>query len=574
MIRKIFLLIITIFFINNSVGFSQISFLESANASGLTSTYGAGEFAGAVSFYDYNNDGWDDITIATQDTSPILFFKNVNGTFVADNITIADPLTETKQVQWVDFDNDGDNDFFITSSVGANYLFENDGSFGFTDITASAGLNTPATNSWGASWGDFNNDGFLDVFISFRKFGDTQPNVLFKNNGDATFINVSASAGINQINDPTFCAAFFDYNNDGWQDIFVTNHKFSQSYLYKNNGDETFTDVSIASGAGIISDGMSTTIGDFNNDGWFDVYITNIQAGNFFLKNNGDGTFTNISDTVGTVFSSIAWGAVFLDADNDTDLDLYVSGMLDGSIDLPSAFYEQLNDGTFEIPTGIGFDNDTAESYSNAIGDVNNDGFPDIFVINQNANNYLWKNTSASSNNWLKVNLVGVNSNKDAIGSRIEIQVNGNSQYRYTLNGEGYIAQNSKTEFFGVGTATNIDYVKVTWLSGAVDFIENVSVNQFLTLVEGENSLSIGDQNFIDFIVYPNPSDGLFTIKVPSASSEFDIVVYDTRGRVVIKKNGMNVTNILLDMRGFSNGVYFIKSILANSFTVKKIIVN
>lgn len=566
---------ITVLIILTSLkGYSQLAFEEQAGILGVDTSYGMGEFGGGVSFCDYNNDGWDDITVSSENGSPILFFKNNNGTFVADPINISDDNIETKQVQWVDFDNDGDKDLFVTSSTGLNKLYENDGNFNMTDITVASGLNLTATNSWGSSWGDYNNDGYLDLFICFRKFGDTQPNALFKNNGDDTFTNVSIVAGINQINDPTFCAAFFDYNNDGWQDIFVTNHKFEESYLYKNNGDETFTDVSEVSGADIIADGMSTTVGDYNNDGFFDIYVTNNPPGNFHLLNNGDGTFTNVASGVGTGFYSVAWGSVFLDADNDSDLDLYVSGMLDGSTTLPSAFYENLGNNIFSIPLNIGFQNDTSPSFSNAIGDVDNDGLPDIYVINENSNNYLWKNTTQNSNNWLKVNLEGTNSNRDGVGSIIEVFADGKAQFRYTVNGEGYIAQNSTSEFFGMSAVTTIDYVKVTWLSGIEDTMLNVGVNQTISIKEGEHTLNSKEITFNEFNVYPNPSKGIFNIELEHFDLDRTLAIFDILGKEIGTPRKLNNKSSVVDLKGMSAGIYFFKVFSKNKVIVKKVILN
>jgi len=572
LIYKIKLLII----ISCLNGYSQVSFEEQASLLGIEISYGLGEFGGGVSFCDYNNDGWDDITVSSEEGKPIMFYKNVNGSFVEDNINISDDNYETKQVQWVDVDNDGDKDFFVTSSTNANKLYENDGNFNFTDITISSGLDLPATNSWGSSWGDYNNDGYLDVFICFRKFGDTQTNALFKNNGDNTFINVSLDAGLNQIFDPTFCAAFFDYNNDGWQDIYVTNHKFSQSYLYKNNGNGSFTDISAISGTDVITDGMSTTIGDYNNDGWFDIYITNLGNSNsnvnVLLKNNGNETFTEVAVATGTEFNSVAWGAVFLDAENDGDLDLYVSGMLDGSTSLPSAFYENQGDNTFNIPSDIGLNNDTAQSFSNVIGDVDNDGYPEIYVVNENSNNYLWKNTSISTNNWLKVKLEGTQSNRDGIGSIIEIKANGQKQFRYTLNGEGYIGQNSNTEFFGIGTATDIDYVKVTWLSGIVDLYENITPNQTLSIVEGQ-VLNIDEFSILDIQLYPNPVNDKLQVKINNGLSDYiNIELYTNLGKKIFS-NIFNSNSIELDVTNLSSGIYFLRFIGDEEIVAKKIIV-
>ena len=469
---------------------AEISFEESAVSLGVGDTYGVSYLGGGVSFSDFDGDGWDDITFSSTENKELLFFKNEGGTFNKVNLGINNTF-ETKQVLWVDYDNDGDKDFFATSITGLNKLYENSGNMNFVDISASCGLFTENLYTFGAAFGDIDNDGYLDVFITNRDVTTTnQRNYLYHNNG-GIFTDITENAGLFLGNELSFCASFFDYNNDGLQDIYVSSDKYTKiNRLYKNNGDLTFEDVSISSGAGVLIDAMSTTIDDYNNDGWFDIYVTNTSEGNYHLRNNGDGTFTNVAEELGTAFHSIAWGAVYLDADNDADLDLYVSGMLEGlDSRIPSAFYENQN-GTFIIPANIGFENDKRTSFSNAIGDVDNDGFTDIIVMNDTDNNFVWKNTSTKSNNWLKVYLKGTISNKDGIGSTIEVYANGKSQYRYTLCGEGYLGQNSSSEFFGLKDASNIDYIKVQWLSGMEDIITNVDANQSITIVEGEGLLN------------------------------------------------------------------------------------
>ncbi|MGJ8743216.1 FG-GAP-like repeat-containing protein [Polaribacter sp.] len=558
MIKKITFLIVLV----SNLCWSQLQFTEIATGSNLDFSFGAGVYGGGVSFADYNNDGWDDLSIATESGKAVRFFKNNAGTFVEDSSFIVNTgNVETKQIIWVDFDNDGDKDLFLTSREGIIKLFRNNGNLSFQDISVQAGLTSFASATWGASFGDFNNDGFLDIFLAFLKTGDTQPNALLKNNGNGTFTNVSASAGINQINDPTFCSAFFDYNNDGWQDIFVTNHKYDQSYLYKNNGDETFTDVSIPTGANISADGMSSTIGDYNNDGWFDIYVTNSPIGNVHLKNNGNDTFSRVEDQMNTKFSNVSWGAVFLDADNDSFLDLYVSGQEDGTDNkLPSAFYKNNNNQNFSIPANIGFENDKRRSFSNAIGDVNNDGFPEIFVVNELHSNFLWKNETINTNNWLKVKLVGVASNKDGIGNRIEVFANGKSQFRYTLCGEGYLGQNSSYEFFGLANAASIDYIKVTWnTTGIVETINNVGINNAITIEEGNGVLNTKSFENTTINVFPNPSvNGVFTLSLPENNNFKTIVVFDASGRKILSKSTTEITSEI-NLSSFSMGVYFVK---------------
>ncbi|MCB0462235.1 MAG: FG-GAP-like repeat-containing protein [Flavobacteriaceae bacterium] len=570
-IKKLLINIYVLVFTHSIV--AQISFTESSSSQNINVSHGTGAFVGGISFFDFNNDGWDDLTFASNNGDPIYFFQNNNGTLSSVSLNLIDNLNDTRQINWVDIDNDGDNDLFVVSNNASNRLYLNDGSMNFIDITAASGISTATMRSWGGSWGDYNNDGYLDLFLSNRDIANgLQPNLLYRNNGNNTFTDVSSSAGISSSNHLSFCAAFFDFNNDGWQDIYIANDRFTTSnILYKNNGNGTFTDVSASSGTNIIMDAMSTTIDDYNGDGYLDIYITNTASGNYFLRNNGDETFTNIASTTGTTFNSIAWGAVFLDADNDTDLDLYVSGMRDGTNgQLPSAFYENSGSGSFTIPANAGFANDTAESYSNAIGDINNDGLADISVLNKEPrDNFLWMNTNTDGNNWLKVTLEGTTSNRMGIGSWIEISLGGNKQYRYTLNGEGYTSQNSSAEFFGLGNYSTIDYVKVTWLSGAEDILYNVSANQKLHILEG-STLSIAENDLDHIMLYPNPSKGEATVKANLPNYQVDI--FNVLGaRVFLETNLSKTTN--LNLNSLKSGVYLLKITSGNNTWVKKLIV-
>ena len=548
MTTRVFIL----FLIFSNLSNAQLAFEDVATQVGVNYSYGDSEYGGGVSFADFNNDGWDDITYATEDGAQIYFFENNNGVFNLVTLNGISNTYKTKQVIWIDYDNDGDKDLFVTAIEGVNQFYRNDGGMNFTNISSTIGFFQTDLFTYGTSFGDIDNDGDLDAFISNRTSTEqNQRNYLYRND-EGTFVDITQSSGIpiedeegNENSQLSFCTMFFDYNKDGFQDIYLANDKTDNiNRLYKNLGNGTFEDVSVASGSGIAVNAMTTTLGDYNNDGWFDIYITNTQSsqagnGNVLLKNNGDGTFTNVAEETGTTFNSFAWGAVFLDADNDTLLDLYVSGGFDGSIGsfLSAAFYHQQNDGTFIIPQNIGFENDTRKSFSNAIGDINNDGKPDIIVCNDTENNFLWENKTTNTNNWLKIKLEGVTTNRDGIGNTIEIFINGRSQYRYTLAGEGYISQNSYYEFFGLGEATEVDYVKVTWTGTNIeDVINDVNANQSITIKEGIGVLNSNNiQTNMLFSLFPNPSnDGVFKLSVNNNKSN-TLKVYDLAGRLILK---------------------------------------
>ena len=572
--NKIFFLVFLFFFPTVN---AQISFEDVANEIGTAYSYGTSTWGGGVSFADFDNDGWDDLTFASEEGTEIYFLKNNDGIFNSISLNGISNTFKTKQVIWIDYDNDGDQDFFVTGFEGVNKFYKNDGDMNFTDISSTIGFFQTDLFTYGVSFADMDNDGDLDAFISNRDgVADDQRNYLYRND-EGTYTDITASAGLSMSSHLSFCSIIFDYNNDGFQDIYISNDKPDNlNILYKNNGDGTFDDVSEYSGAGIGINAMTTTIGDYNNDGWFDIYITNTPEGNELLRNNGDGTFTNVAEATATTFNSVGWGAVFLDADSDGLLDLYVSSDFDGSVGsfLSAAFYHQQNNETFIIPENIGFQDDTRKSYTNAIGDIDNDGKPDIVVGNDIEPNFLWANTTVNENNWLKVKLEGVISNRDGIGNTIEINIDGQSQYRYTLAGEGYLSQNSFYEFFGMGNATEVDYVKVTWTAtGEIEIINNIAANQAIIIKEGSGVLS-SENNLKEtaFSLYPNPSsNGIFKLSVLN-QEKVSVQVFDISGRLITKKNNLK-DNEQINLSQYQKGIYIAKlSSETNNRTLKLIV--
>ena len=336
---------------------SQVFFANQSNIVGITEDTGIVSMGGGVSFVDYDDDGWDDITLATGDNESIQFYKNYDGFFVQELLLPVDLNFQNKSINWVDYDNDGDKDLFVTSQTDGNRFYERLSDNSLVDRTISAGFVTENMFTFGASWGDVNNDGCLDVYLSNYKEGTTITNYLYKSNCDGTFTEVTDEIGLTNTPALTFCSGFFDFNNDSWQDIYIANDKVGQNHLYKNNGDGTYLDVSQSSGTDLIIDAMSVTIDDFNSDGYLDIFITNTPndvavtfGSTVLLRNNGDETFSNISESSGAQLNSWSWGASFFDAENDADLDLYVSCSYDGSNGFPSyGYYENKEFETFEI---------------------------------------------------------------------------------------------------------------------------------------------------------------------------------------------------------------------------------
>lgn len=568
----------------------QVNFVDEAANLGIDHTYLLNNSGGGVSFADFDGDGWDDISLATGPDELIHFYKNEEGTFNRIPSPV-DNIENAKSVLWVDYDNDGDKDLYISAFEGVNRLYNNNGSFEFTDVTFVSGLSTDSHNTFGANWADYNRDGWLDLYYGERKsdaMSGPNENRLWRNNANGTFTEVTISSGAQDPERLPFCAAFFDMDNDKWPDIYIANDKKKINTLLKNNGDGSYSDVGEACGADIAMDAMSVTVGDYDNNGLSDLYVTNIPAGSILLTNTGDPDMNGLTefkeeaDLRGVKFEgSIGWGANFLDADNDGWLDLYVSGMIIGTEMQSSAFYHNDGTGHFTEPD-FGFVGDTVRSYTNAIGDIDNDGQVDIIVNNSEFfKSQLWK-SSGSTNNYLKIKLEGVMSNRDGIGAKIETYSAGHYQMRFTHCGIAYQGQNSLTEIIGLGNATIADSVIVTWPTGHIDRLYDIEGNQNIDILEGqttggivdidEDVMILSDVNQIELEVssqiYPNPTTGLVFLK----GQGFDglpFKIYAPNGQLV--KVGY-CDQDRIDLSDFESGLYFISLIGKSSTHSYKII--
>ena len=474
-----------------------VSFVDVALLKGIDATCGTCGVGNGVSFADFNDDGWDDLTFGTEGGDSILFYENTGSGFVKLP-SLVNSTCKQEQVLWVDLDNDGDKDFVVTCFMGQNRIYENTGDLQLVDVTTAAGIATQNTPSYGVVAADYDEDGDLDLYFANWSFDDIHTNYLYTNDGDLTFTDNTGFAGVSDGYMLTFCSAFFDYDGDGLLDLYNSQDRDTDpNSLFKNNGDGTFTDVSVASGANIAIDAMNVGVGDYDVDGDFDVYITNTPPGNVLLQNQGDGTFEDVAEDVGVAMYKATWGGNWIDADHDKDLDLYVSSMHMGSACSSELFLNQYPQDTFYSMT---FTGDSLNSFSNAIGDFNNDGLADIAVNNAKAVGgvsgcnppgdpvnkfHLWENQSMTGSHWLNVKLRGIESNRDGIGSLIELYIDGNKYIRTTVCGTAYLAQNSFTEFFGLGTSLSADSLKVFWPSGNhVTVLHQVMGDQLITIYQ------------------------------------------------------------------------------------------
>ena len=468
------------------------SFVSQEAVFDVLESYGNDTNAGGtgISFADFNNDGLDDLSFSSEDGKDILFYENTGTDFKLLAPFVSNTF-EGRQILWIDFDNDGDKDIFYATNDHGVYLYQNDGNFNFTDVSLNYGL--PVNNDFvsGATFGDINNDGYLDLYLSKYNL----QNQLFTFDG-STYSDITSISNTGNGNGPTFCSSFFDFNNDNLLDLYVINDKISHAnVLYMNMGGNNFVDVSVPSNTNLSIDAMNAGIGDYNNDGYFDIYVTDNHTASL-LENQGNNTFIDVASATNTTFDRVGWGGNFLDMDNDMDQDLYVSSTTPGFTN-PSALYKNDNNiysEPFFSNGGISA-SDTLGSISNMIGDLNNDGLQDIVTGGYEFEPFrIFLNHDQSNNNFIKLNLNGVNSNKDAYGAVVEIKSGGTTQWFTHLSANAYISQNSDYINIGLGQETSIDTLIVYWpFSNSVDGYSgsDLTINKLNTIEEGNPVVTI-----------------------------------------------------------------------------------
>ncbi len=493
----------TILILSSSLSIVGQTFVEVSNSVNINATAGHSSLGNGISFVDFDGDGYDDLTFGTSLGNPLLFFKNDGGNGFNQIYPNIYDASNTMQVLWADIDNDGDLDFFMSSMNGQSRIFENDGSFNFTDITISAGFYIISDPNTSASFCDIDNDGFLDLFISNYCY-DNCFNYLYKNNGDNTFTDITITSGVEGNFGPGLASGFLDIDKDLDPDLYLAYDKVWENMMFENDGNGNFTDISVDSDTDIQIDAMNVGIGDFNNDGFLDIYVTDGNAPNVLFKNNGDGTFTDVSATAGTEFNGICWGGSFADFDNDGFEDLYVCTN-HNVVDNPNKLYMNNGDETF---TPISFPEDTTRSNCNTFGDFNNDGKQEI-VVSAKFNDPIlfFENQSDSDYSFFKVKLEGTTSNRDGIGTWIELYTESEVQYRYKTCGQAYLAQESSNVHFGISSHDFIDSLIIKWPSGIVDTYYELSSNVTIEAVEDCKDCSIchfHDDSTYDFLNIPS----------------------------------------------------------------------
>jgi len=493
-----------------------------------------------IAFIDYDNDGWLDIFILSGtclESPPAgahnrLYKNNRNGTFT--DVTEQAGLNRSGWASAVcvgDYDNDGFDDLFVTY-WGQNILYHNNGNGTFTDVTAKAGFQQKGT-PWGSgcTFVDYDRDGRLDLFVSHYLVFDlasvpkpgenTNCNwkgipvncgprglppgslALYHNNGDGTFTNVTAQSGIAKLRGYAMTAVAADFDNDGWPDIYVACDS-TPSFLLRNNRNGSFTDIGLESGVALNEDGMEQAgmgvgVGDYNLDGNLDIFKTHFADDtNILYKNDGKGNFEDktISAGLGVETRFIGWGAGIVDLDNDGNPDLFfVTGSVYPEVEVklpeypfktPRVIFRNLGNGKFEElmdQAGPGVAAPHA-SRGCAFGDFDNDGDIDMVIVNLNEPPSLLRNDVSGGAHWLKVMLVGVKSNRSAIGGRVTAHYGGKIQAQEVLSQSSFYSANDPRLHFGLGTATKAD-LEIRWPNGNRERVENVAADRLVVIREG-----------------------------------------------------------------------------------------
>jgi hypothetical protein len=491
-----------------------------------------------AAFFDYDKDGDLDALVTNGSTikgygdggHPVAaLYENAGGVF--RDRTAAARLNQRGWAFGVcvaDYDNDGDSDFYVTA-YGPNLLFRNNGDGTFEERAAAAGVADPHWGT-GCAFGDYDRDGDLDLYVANYVAFDRnsrprdclymgtlnvfcgpkgltgEADVLYRNNGDGTFGDVTLRAGAKEPSLAGFGVVFSDLDNDGWPDIYVANDSVP-NLLFKNKRDGTFEEVGLISGTaldlfGRPQAGMGVAVGDYDANGLFDLYVTNFaEDTNTLYRNLGAMTFSDVTAAARAASASrpnIGWGTGLADFDNDGWPDLFVAnGHVYPDADRlkgisrylqPKELYRNLGNGRFEeISSGVAGDLSAPRpARGAAFGDYDNDGDIDVLVINVNSMPSLYRNDGGSRKAWIGFRLIGSSSNRDAIGARVEIEAGGRTQVGEVRSGGSYLSHNDMRVHFGVGSAERVDRIRIRWPNGNTETLQGVNTGQYVTIREGD----------------------------------------------------------------------------------------
>ncbi|NQT97752.1 MAG: VCBS repeat-containing protein, partial [Candidatus Marinimicrobia bacterium] len=435
-----------------------------------------------ISWADIDNDGDQDLFIANRNNENNFLYQNEgNGNFT--KITNGEVVTDgafSRAATWGDIDNDGDPDLFVANTSNqTNLLYRNESSGGnlnFIQIGGQPEPNQPASSN-GCSWVDYDNDGGLDLFVT----NSILDNLLYHNTGGGSLEGIDVGE-LTHNGAVTISCAWADYNNDGLVDVFLANSNSELNMLFMNTGGGSFTRITSGSIVDESASSRSANWGDYDNDGYQDLFVSNADANNCLYHNNGDGSFTKIT-TGDLVNEGNSQGAEWADYDNDGWLDLFVV-----NYGADNYLYHNNGDGSFTKITGNDILINSGGPLVCSWADYDNDGDLDLILTNAGVDNNVLFSNNGNSKHWINILGVGTTSNASAIGAKVRAKatINGSAtwQLREITGQSGYLSQASLNAEFGLGDATIIDSIKVEWPSGIVQVLTNVTVDQFLTITE------------------------------------------------------------------------------------------
>jgi hypothetical protein len=485
---------------------------------------------GGTAFIDFDKDGFIDIYACSgtwiegfsEGEKPSvlpgnrLYKNNGNGTFsdVTKKSGTGGPWY-SMGVTVGDYNNDGFPDLYICN-YGPNVLLKNNGNGTFSDVTKKAGIAGGKECSVGAVWLDYDNDSFLDLYVGnyltmdpdykyyYAPDGfpgpmayEAEKDFLYRNNGDGTFSDVTEAMGISDLDGRTMGVAAADIDDDGFVDIYVANDH-TLNYLWHNEGGKKFTDRGTMSGTAFSQGGeatvsMSIDFGDYDNDGLIDIFVSDDTYCSLY-KNLGNGVFTDVANPAGISMAAaqfVGWSSCFTDYDNDGDIDIFKSnGALKHLYGQESQLFENDGKGKFsEISVNLGpYFSEEKVGRGATLGDYDNDGDIDVFIINLNDKCSFLRNNKGNTKNWVTLDLEGTSSNRDGVGARITLTAGGKKQVTQKRSTAGYLSQNDHRIHFGLDSNSTVENIEIKWPSGIVQTLTGVQANQIIKVVEPEKS--------------------------------------------------------------------------------------
>jgi hypothetical protein len=447
-------------------------------------------FGRGLAFVDLDNDGDPDVVVTGRADHVVGIYENDgNGYFTDRSGASGIPLIDhASGVVALDYDGDHDQDLYFTCIDDTNVLARHDGNFQFTDVSAAAGVADPGRGT-GAAVGDYDNDGWLDLYVpNYSGSQNTAPDRLFHNLGNGTFSEVAVA--VLGLADPWrgWQAVFFDMDFDGDADLYVSNDKkvadeiVMHNRLFENLGGGVYNDISASSGTDANIYSMGVAVGDFDGNGLQDLYATNLAVEpNPLFLNLGGGMFTDATASAGVGSFRTGWGAAFFDYDNDGVLDLYVCNMTGPDIGSPAENRLYVHGPGWPC-TDVAPEervDDSADSFAMAVADVDDDGDLDLLVQSNDVPVRLYINRDGESRNWVKFDVVGLGANYFAVGAHIGVRVGTTWRYREIIaGGNNFKAQNELIVHFGLDTATLIDEIQVMWPGGTTRTLTNHQTNR------------------------------------------------------------------------------------------------